>query len=108
MKALRLLVYLDKTVKIVFLLIKKVTIVKKYSYFADIFSEKKQIKLNKHIIKLKKDKQLFYKFIYSLALVEFKILKAYIKIHLKTRFIQSLKSLANILILFNKKPDGSF
>ena len=39
--------------------------------------------------------------------MELEILKTYIKIYLKTKFIQLSKSLANALILFDKKPDSS-
>ena len=34
-------------------------------------------------------------------------LKAYIETHLKTGFIQLFKSHTGVLILFDKKPDGS-
>lgn len=43
--------------------------------------------MNKYAIKLDEGKQLFYGLIYSLELVKLKILKIYIKSHLKTRFI---------------------
>ena len=61
----------------------------------------KYIKINKYIIELKKDKQPFFKPIYSLKLIKLEILKIYIKIDLVNGFIQPFKSLANILILFN-------
>ena len=64
--------------------------------------------LNEHAIELQDDKQPLYEPIPSLGPVELEILKTYIEIHLKTRFIQSSKSPANASILFNKKPDGSF
>ena len=35
-------------------------------------------------------------------------MKIYSEIHLKTGFIKPFKSLPGILILFNKKSDGSF
>lgn len=38
-------------------------------------------------IKLKRDKQLFYRSIYSLGLEELKTLKVYIKTHLKSKLI---------------------
>ena len=47
----------------------------------------KYIKKNNHIIKLKKDKQLSFNFIYNLRLVKLKILKMYIKINLVKGFI---------------------
>lgn len=49
------------------------------------------------------DKQPLYGFIYILNLVKLKNLKIYIKIYLKTWFIQSLKSLISAFIFFNKK-----
>ncbi len=63
--------------------------------------------INKHAIKLVKDKQLLYGPIYSLKSVELKILKTYIETYLKTRFIWPFKSLANALIFFDQKLDRS-
>lgn len=65
----------------------------KYRDYANMFSFDLVIELpkntgiNKHTIKLEKNKQPLYRIIYSLELVEFKILKTYIKTFLKTRFI---------------------
>lgn len=65
----------------------------KYLDYTNIFLFNLMIKLpknttiNKHLIKLVKDKQLLYKTIYSLKLVELRTLKTYIKNYLKTRFI---------------------
>ena len=67
-----------------------------------------QTNLNEHAIKLEGDKQSYYRSIYSLGPVEFKILWAYIKTYLKTGFIWPFESLAGALILFDKKPDSSF
>lgn len=53
-------------------------------------------------------KQLSYRLIYSMQLVELETLKMYIKTHLKTGFIQPFKSPAGELIPFDKKSDGSF
>lgn len=55
---------------------------------------------------LKNGKQLPYKLIYSLGPVELEILKTYIKIHLKTGFIQPSKFPIGVSILFDKKPNG--
>lgn len=58
-----------------FLFIEKITILEKYSDFSNIFLKKKtlelqeQTELNKHIIKFKKDKELFYELIYALDLL---------------------------------------
>ena len=65
-------------------------------------------KMNEHVIKLIDGKQPLYGPIYALSLVELETLKAYIETYLKTGFIQPSKSLAGILILFDKKPDSSF
>ena len=43
--------------------------------------------INKHVINLVKGKQLPYRLIYSLGLIELKTLKTYIKTSFKTRFI---------------------
>lgn len=66
------------------------------------------INIKKYIIKPVKDKQSFNKLIYSLKLIKFEMLKTYIKIHSKIRFIQSFESLANASILFNKNFNDSF
>lgn len=86
----------------------------KYSDFTDVFAEKKalmlleQTNLNKHAIKLKDGKQPHYRLIYSLGLIDLETLKTYIKTHLKISLIQLFKFPAGTLILFSKKPDGSF
>lgn len=83
----------NRKTQIVFLFIKKITILNKYSDFINIFLGKKtmilrkQIYLNEHATKLVKDKQLPYRLIYSLMPIELKILKTYIKIYLKIGFI---------------------
>ncbi len=61
--------------------------------------------INKHAIKLIKGKQSPYGPIYALSPVELETLKAYIKTHLKTRFIQPSKSPTGASILFDKKLD---
>lgn len=85
-----------------------------YANYANIFfldliiMLSKNIDINKHIIKLIESKQLPYKSIYSLSLIEFKTLKIYIKTHLKTGFIYSSKFPIDTFILFNKKFDSNF
>ena len=64
----------------------------KYLSYANIFLLKFIIKPlkynnNNYIIKLEKDKKLFYSLIYNLKLIKLKILKNYIKINLVNRFI---------------------
>ncbi len=88
-------------------------VLSKYIDFADVFSSKlavellKYIRINNHTIELVDDWQLPFDPIYSLGLVELEILKAYIKNNLVNSFIRSSKSLARVLIFFNKKPDRS-
>lgn len=61
--------------------------------------------MNKYTIKLVEDKQLSYGSIYNLELVELENLKIYIKIYLKTRFIQISKSPKVTSIFFDQKLD---
>lgn len=68
----------------------------------------KQTKLNKHAIKLKSNKQPFFKPIYSLGIIKLQTLKIYIKTYLKTEFIWPFKFFVGALILFNKKLDDNF
>lgn len=68
----------------------------------------KQINFNEYAIKLKDNKQLYYISIYNLSLVELKILKTYIKTHLKIKFIWLSKSSISAFILFDKRPNNSF
>lgn len=68
----------------------------------------KNTNMNEYFIKLIVRKELFYGPIYAFSLVELEILKIYIKINLKTEFIQPSKFLAGAFILFNKKSDSSF
>ena len=63
--------------------------------------------INEHAIKLIEGKQLPYRPIYSLGLVELETLKAFIETHLTTGFIQLSKSPNGAPILFDKKFDGS-
>ena len=86
----------------------------KYSDFVNVFLQKKALvlsvetKLNKYSINMKDDKKLCHRPIYSLGLVEFKILKTYIETYLKTGFIQLSESLSGTPILFHKKLNDSF
>ena len=60
-----------------------------------------------HIIRLKADKQLSYKPIYSLGVVKLKIFKIYIKTNLGNGFICLLKPFIITFILFVYKFEGS-
>ena len=96
------------------LLTKKVTVLAKYSYFADMFMQEsanvfpEQTGVNEHAIKLEEGIQPLYWPIYRLGLVEFKTLKTYIKTNLVNGFIRASKSLTGTSILFVHKPDSSF
>lgn len=63
--------------------------------------------INKHLIDPKPDKQTLYKPIYSLRLIELKILKIYIKTNIANSFICSFKFLAKTLILFVQKLNNN-
>lgn len=88
------------------LTIKQVVILAEYFDYTIVFSKKLAIKLLKYlniknyIFKLKLDKQLFYRLIYSLKLLELKTFKIYIKSNLINNFIQSPKILIKAPILF--------
>ena len=79
----------------------------KYADFVDIFLPKlatklsKYMSINNYIIELIDNKQLLYDFIYSLDLVELKILKVFIKNNLVNSFIRPFKSLAEAFIFSN-------
>ena len=84
-----------------------INILIKYFNYYNIFLIKntvkflKYIKINNYIIKIEKDKQLFFRFIYSLKPIKLKILKIYIKINLVNGFIWFFKFLTKIFILFD-------
>ena len=63
--------------------------------------------INEYVIELVEGKQSPYSPIYSLGPVELKMLKAYIKTHLKTGFIWPSKSPADAPIFSDKKPNRS-
>ena len=85
-----------------------------YTDFADVFFPDlafelpKHIEINDHVIKLVDSQQLSYGLIYSLKLVELKILKVYIKTNLANSFIRQSKSFLDALIFFDKKLDRFF
>lgn len=85
----------------------------KYSDYANVFSFDLVIELpenteiNEHIIELIESKQSPYGPIYALSPVELKTFKTYIKIYLKTGFIQPSKSLISAPILFDKNSNSS-
>lgn len=64
--------------------------------------------MNEHTIKLIDRKQSLYESIHTHSSIELETLKAYIKTHIKTRFIQSSKSFTDASILFDRKFDDNF
>ena len=84
----------------------------KYSNFSNVFSSNSAAELpeytgiNNHPINLLNNKQPPYNLIYSLGLVELKILN-YIKANLVSSFIRSSKSSTSTLILFAQKKNSS-
>ena len=79
----------------------------KYFDYTNIFLPKLIIKLlkytdiNNYAIKLEKNKQLSYSLIYSLELIEQKMLKTYIEANPTNNFIKTFKLLVRISIFFN-------
>lgn len=90
-----------------------IEVLTKYFNYANIFSFDPVIELhknkniNKYAIKLIKREKSSYRSIYSFNPMKLEILKVYIKLHLKTRFIQPFKSPISILIYLNKKLENS-
>lgn len=86
-------IYQAYKAQIVLLVAKNVIIPAKYLDYLNILSKKSAIelpnhfKINKYLIDVESDKQPFYGSIYSLKLIELKILKTYIKINLVNGFI---------------------
>ena len=85
-----------------------------YSDYSNVFSAENAAELlentgmNEHAIELEEGKQPPFGPIYSLDPVELETLKTYIETNLANGFIRPFKSPAQVLILFNQKPDGSF
>ena len=85
-----------------------------YSNYSDVFSAENAAELpentgmNEHAIELEENKQPPFGPIYSLGQVELETLKTYIKTNLANGFIRPSKSPTGALILFNRKPNGSF
>ena len=111
-----ILVHFKKQVYVRALLFDKALIKVSIEYFNynNVFSVEniakllKNIRINEHTIELEESKQPLFRLIYSLELIELETLKTYIKTNLANGFIQPSKSLAGVLILFDKKPDRSF
>ena len=104
-----ILIYLFYQVQVIFLISKKTGILAKYSHSFDVFSLhfiaelSELIKINNYSINLQNNKKLSYSLIYSLKLINLKILKIYIKINLASGFIKSFKFFSSTLILFIQK-----
>ena len=82
-------------------------IMAKYFNYNNVFLVKnivellKNTRINNHIIKLKKNKQLLFGFIYNLRPVEVETLKIYIKTNLANGYIQLFKFSTKVLINSN-------
>ena len=91
-----------------------IEILTKYSDYNNIFLVENIAKLsentrmNKHAVKLEEGKQLSFRPIYNLKLVELETLKIYIKTNLANGFIWLFKSPIGALIIFDRKLDESF
>lgn len=91
--ALEMSIYSAQKAQIALLIIKKVTIFKKYTNFLNIFSKKlakilsTRTGINQYVIKQENNKQLFYGLIYSLGPIELQIFQTYIETNLVNNFI---------------------
>lgn len=89
-------------------------ILAEYCNYGNIFSVKNKIKLSKntgiyqHAIKLVENKQPPFEPIYCLKPVELETLKTYIEIILTNGFIRPSKSLAEVPIFLDRKPNKTF
>ena len=110
----RITIDLARKAQLALLLAKKVTVLAKFSDFADMFLEKsanvlpEQTEDNEYAIKLEKGKQPLYRLIYSLRPVELKTFKTYIETNLANGFIRASKLPAGAPILCVCKSDSSF
>ena len=99
-------IHLAQKIQIALLFTKKFIFQAQYLGFTNIFFKKsvkalfKYIKINKHIIKLKNNKQPFYRLIYSFGLIGLESPKIYIKTNLANNFIFPYKFFINALIIF--------
>lgn len=115
LKVSKIGIFLFLVASVAFLLTDKALTKKSFNYldYADVnlidfaIELPKYNSINNYIIKQVENKQLFYEPIYSLSLVKLEILKIYIKIHLKTRFIQIFIFFLRAPIVFDQKLDGS-
>ena len=111
-----MLVYSKKQAQIKTLIFDKAftKVLMEYSNYSNVFlieyvaKLSENTRMNKHAIKLEKNKQSPFGPIYSLEPIELETLKTYIKINLANGFIWPFKSFARAPILFNRKPNRSF
>ena len=112
---MKIIIYLAKNTRIFLKNIKNIlnSITAKDLDFINMFLKNLTIKLfnclniKKYIIDKKNYKQLLYKPIYSIRLIELKMLKTYIKINLMNKFIYLFKFLSRDCISFIKKSNNS-
>ena len=111
----KILVHFKKQAKFGALLFDEalIEILAEYSNYSNVFLAEnvvelpKNSRINEHAIELEEGKQLPFKPIYSLDLVELETLKTYIETNLANGFIRPSKSPTGKPILFDQKPDGS-
>lgn len=107
-------IHLAQKTQMAWPLIEEVIVLTENADFADVFSKESgkmfpEIRnIHDYAIGLLDDKQIPYKLIYSLGLVEIKILKTYLQINLANRFIQSSQFVVAALIIFVQKANSSF
>lgn len=98
-RAAKMTIYLAIKTWIILLLVEKIIILAEYLDFTNVFLKKSVVVLfkltgdNEHEIKLEKNKQPFYKSIYSLEPVKLEIFKIYIETNLANGFIRPSKLL---------------
>ena len=95
------------------MLFTKVIVLAKYLSFTDIYLKQLIVEfleysyINKYIINLEEDKQLFYKPIYSFKPIKLEIFKTYINSNRANNFINLCQSLTKAPILFIKISESS-
>lgn len=110
------MIYFKKQSQIKVLLFDKTPtiVLVKYFNYSNIFLAKNLVEfqeytgINNYTIKLEKNKQLFFRPIYSLKLVKLETLKTYIKTKFANYFIWPFKFFIKVSILFNQKLNRSF
>lgn len=104
-----MIIHPARKAQIALLLVEEIIVPDEYSVYADVLSKEsvdvllEYMGISEYAIQVEKDKQLSYRPIYNLGLVELKIIKTYIKINLPNSFIRTSKSLVGASIFFVRK-----